>query len=356
VPASTPAAPPASPVPAFAAGATGEWSPGPPRGRGWRLVWGVLGPPARLFDRVNAWWERPGTQRGAGVLLVVAFVIALVVAELARRGVLPFGAGDGEARRHAHFRAVGVAFTLLLALELVALVLALGRSVSASVGKQLELLALILLRKAFLEVAHMGEPVNWAEAAPRVPGALADMAGALLVFVLAEVFARVQRHRAIAAGDDQAAFVAAKKFVALVLLVALAGGAAAAAAELAAGREPAFFEVCFTVLIFSDVLLVLLSLAASADHRVVFRNSGFAAATVMMRLALTAPRFVNVLLAVGAAVYAVLVSVVYERARGGAAPGPAPGGGPDVARGIAPGLAPAAVSAVPVAHGDGAGV
>jgi hypothetical protein len=28
------------------------------------------------------------------------------------------------------------------------------------------------------------------------------------------------------------------------------------------------------VLIFSDVLLVLLSLAASADHRVVFRNSG----------------------------------------------------------------------------------
>jgi hypothetical protein len=318
-----------------------------------RLLWRVLGPPAWLFDRVNAWWERAATQRALGVALVLAFIAALGAAELARRGVGPWGTATG---RPSHFRAVEVAFTLLLALELVALVLALARSVAASVGKQLELLALILLRKAFVEVAHMGEPVAWAEAAPRVPGAVADMAGALLVFVLAEVFARVQRHRAIAAGDDQAAFVAAKKCVALALLAGLASGGAAAVVELARGGAPAFFEVCFTVLIFSDVLLVLLSLAASADHRVVFRNSGFAAATVMMRLALTAPRFVNVLLAVGAAVYAVLVSVVYERARGGAAPGPAPGGGPDVARGIAPGLAPAAVSAVPVAHGDGAGV
>ena len=315
-------------------------------GRRREVVWRVVGPPARLFDRVNAWWERPRTQRAAGVLLVVAFVLALAAAELARRGLLPGGPTLGAVRRHSHFWAVGVAFTLLLALELVALVLALGRSVAASVGKQLELLALILLRKAFLEVAQMGEPVAWADAAPRVPGAMADMAGALFVFVLAELFARVQRHRAIAAGDDQAAFVAAKKLVALALLAALAAGAAVALGEAAAGREPAFFEVCFTVLIFSDVLLVLLSLAASADYRVVFRNSGFAAATVMMRLALTAPRFVNVLLAVGAALYAVLVSVVYERTREA---GPSAGA-------VAGGGEADDPSADPVARGDGAGV
>jgi hypothetical protein len=313
VPASNPDAPP-------------DASRAPAGGRR-RLLWRLLGPPARLFDRVNAWWERSSTQRAAGVALVLAFVVALAAAELARRGVLPWGGGG----RPSHFRAVEVAFTLLLALELVALVLALARSVAASVGKQLELLALILLRKAFVEVAHMGEPVAWAEAAPRVPGAVADMAGALLVFVLAEVFARVQRHRAIAAGDDQAAFVAAKKCVALALLAGLASGGAAAVVELARGGAPAFFEVCFTVLIFSDVLLVLLSLAASADHRVVFRNSGFAAATVVMRLALTAPRFVNVLLAVAAALYAVLVSVVYERARSDGAA--APGGGAVAGRG-----------------------
>jgi hypothetical protein len=290
---------------------------------------------------VDAWWNRPGTQRGGGLLLVLAFLAALVAAELSRRGVLPAVAGVPR----SHFFAVDVAFTLLLGLELVGLVLAIGQSVAASVGKQLELLALILLRKAFLEVAHVGEPVAWADAAPRVPGALADMGGALLVFVLAELFARVQRHRAIAGGDDQAAFVAAKKLVALGLLAALAAGAAAALLRTARGQPAAFFEVCFTVLIFSDVLLVLLSLAASADHRVVFRNSGFAAATVMIRLALTAPRYVNVLLAAGAAAYALLVSVAYERARPGAGPvaGGVPGGPP------APPPPPAATPE----HGDG---
>ena len=64
-----------------------------------------------------------------------------------------------------------------------------------------------------------------------------------------------------------------------------------------------------------DVLLVLLSLAASADHRVVFRNSAYAAATLMIRLALTAPPYLNVAIAVGAALYALLVSMAYERAR-----------------------------------------
>lgn len=305
-PASDPPLPP--PAPRVHASPTAPPPAGPPSRR-W--LWRVLAPAARAFDRADAWWERPSTQRAVGVLLVLAFLAALLAAELARRGVLPASLGVPR----SHFLAVDVAFTLLLGIELVGLVFALGRSVAGSVGKQLELLALILLRKAFLEVSHVGEPVLWADAAPRVPGALADMGGALLVFVLAELFGRVQRHRAIAEGDDQAAFVAAKKLVALGLLVALAAEGVDAGLRVARGEPGAFFEVCFTVLIFSDVLLVLLSLAASADHRVVFRNSGFAAATVMMRLALTAPRYVNVLLAAGAAVYALLVSVAYERAR-----------------------------------------
>ncbi len=300
----------AAPVVSPTRGASAE-RPSQPRTR--RLLWRALAPPARLFDAVERAWERPITQHALGLGLVAAFLAALVAVEAGRRGWLPAAA---EARvPRSHFWAVDVAFTLLLVLELVTLVLALARSVAASVGKQFELLALILLREAILEVAHVGEPIAWRSAATHVPIALVDMAGALAVFVLAEVYAHVQRHRAIASGDDQAAFVAAKKFVALGLLAALCVGAADAAAHLPGAEQSGFFEVCFTVLIFSDVLLVLLALAASADHRVVFRNSGYAAATVMIRLALTAPPYVNVGIAVGAAAYAVLVSIAYERAR-----------------------------------------
>ena len=37
---------------------------------GRRLLWALVGPPARLFDRVNGWWERPSTQRAGGLTLV----------------------------------------------------------------------------------------------------------------------------------------------------------------------------------------------------------------------------------------------------------------------------------------------
>jgi hypothetical protein len=162
----------------------------------------------------------------------------------------------------SHFGAVVLAFNGLLVVELVALVFALASSVADSVGKQFELLSLILLRKAFLELSTFGEPVEWALASRALPHVLADMAGALVVFVLVALYYRVQRHRAIAVGDDQAAFVAAKKAVALLLLVAFAVGAADAAWQSAAlGRPTQFFEVFFTVLIFSDVLIVLLSVA-----------------------------------------------------------------------------------------------
>ncbi len=266
----------------------------------------------RLFDRLEEWWESARIQRGVGALVVLAFVGALVAIELARRGWLPATVAARLPR--SHFGAVVLAFNGLLVLELIALVFALARSVADSVGKQFELLSLILLRKAFLELSTFGEPVEWALASRALPHLLADMAGALAVFVLVGLYYRVQRHRAIAVGDDQAAFVAGKKVVALLLLLAFALGAADSVRRaVLLGESTRFFEIFFTVLIFSDILLVLLSLMYSADYGVVFRNSGFAASTVMIRIALTAPPFLNAALGTGAAAFALALSVAYER-------------------------------------------
>jgi hypothetical protein len=257
----------------------------------------ALVPAVRLYDALEEAWESPRTQRRIGWLLVAAFLGTLLAIELGRRGLLP----PRLAARvpTSHFGAVYAAFTLLLLVELVAIVFALGHSVADSIGKQFELLSLILLRKAFLELATFGEPVEWTRVAPAIPHVVADMVGALVVFTLVEIYYRVQRHRAIASGDDQARFVAGKKAIALILL--------------AAGTQARSFEVFFTILIFSDVLIVLLSLTVSGDYRVVFRNSGFAAATVLIRLALTAPPFVNVGLGAGAAAFALLLSLAYDR-------------------------------------------
>ena len=59
------------------------------------------------------------------------------------------------------------------------------------------------------------------------------------------------------------------------------------------------FEVFYTMLIFVDILLVLISLQFSSTYHVAFRASGFAVATVFLRIALVAPPYINSALGVG---------------------------------------------------------
>lgn len=281
------------------------------------LVPRVLGPAlsaaGAVFDRVEHAWESARTRRRTADALVLVFVGALVAVELRRRGLLPEALAAHVST--SHFAALGTAFTALLLVETVALVLALADSVAGSVGKQFELFSLILLRDAFKALGHLGEPVAWAEAQGAVLEALADGAGALAVFAGVVLYARLQRHRRITSDEtEQARFVAAKKAVALGLLVAIALAGVDDAWRYLAGTDPyPFFDSVFTALIFADVLLVLVSLRYTSTYAVVFRNAGFALATVVLRLALVAPAVPGVLLGVGATAFVLALAWVYDR-------------------------------------------
>jgi hypothetical protein len=268
-----------------------------------------------LFDALQHRWEGPRMQRAVGGLLVATFLAMLAVIELGRRGVFP--AGLSRQLPTNHFFAVDIAFTLLLLFEAVALVFSLAESVAKSVGKQFEIYSLILVRYAFKGFTSFHEPLDWAEVRHALPHMLVDAAGALAIFVLLGLFYRLQRHQAITPdAQEVASFVVSKKIVALVLLASFAAVGVVDVAKFVRG-EPTidFFEAVYTMLIFSDVLLVLLSLRYSSTYPVVFRNSGFAAATVLMRLALTAPPFVNAGVGVAACLLALGITAAYNAFR-----------------------------------------
>jgi hypothetical protein len=266
-----------------------------------------------LFDWLEARWEGPRMRRIVAGLLVVAYLVALGLIELARDGLLPASFASGLPR--SHFQAIELAFYLLLSYEVVGLVFGLARSVSNAAGKQLEIFSLILLRHAFEVFAHLDEPIRWDELRPRVPEMLSDAAGALAIFVVLGFYYRVQRHRP-APGEllDRKSFISAKKLIALVLLVvfALMGGRVVCFALLGRPGRFFFFEPFYTLLIFADILVVLLSLRYSATYQVVFRNSGLAVATVLLRVALAATPFVNAALGIAAALLALALSAAYN--------------------------------------------
>lgn len=266
----------------------------------------------RLFDVLNRGWSAPRTRRLSATLIVTVFLASIATVELGRHGWLPAPMLGSIPR--SHFAAVSLAFSLLLFFEIAGLVFSLARSVADSVGKQFELLALILMREAFLEFAHSREPMDWQGVEAAVPHVVADMAGALAVFALLIPYYRVQRHRAITADEvEQANFVRAKKAVSVALLGAfIALALIILPAEIRGERTIPFFPTFYTVLVLSDVLMVLISLRFSSTFYVVFRNAGFAAAALLVRVALSAPPYINVALAVAATGFALALSYAYN--------------------------------------------
>jgi hypothetical protein len=268
----------------------------------------------RAFDAFEEWWEGPQARQLIASVLISGFFAALILIEASRRGLLPDPLASAVATNH--FVAIDVAFTLFLVVELIGLVVGLATSVADTAGKQFEVFSLILLRRSFKElVAFDREPIRWTFETGReaVQYVVVDAVGALLIFLTLGLFYTLQQHQPIThTRSEQRRFVAQKKLVANVLLLILAGlGVYAVLKPLAVGGEVLFFNTFYTVLIFSDVLIVLISLRYSSTYYVVFRNSGFAAATVMIRLALAGPRYLGTALGVAAALFNVGVAATY---------------------------------------------
>lgn len=271
------------------------------------------------FDALQAYWESQSARHNLATVLIGSFFISLILTELSRLGWLPGGLGaiiPGN-----HFYAIDVAFTLFLVFEVIALVFGLATSVSDAAGKQLEILSLILLRQSFKELVNFEEePIEWSlekpEAVEAVQLVVVDATGALVIFAIVGWFYYLQTDEPFAGTkSDLRQFIVAKKAVCLLLFVAFAVvGVYSVYTFLVNGIVYPFFPTIFTILIFSDVLIVFIALRYSTQYHIVFRNSGFAVATVLIRLALAGPRYYDVVIGVGAALFAVFVMLAYNYA------------------------------------------
>jgi len=268
----------------------------------------------RVYRWLHHGWESNRVQRLVATALITIFIGALVAIELRRLGLLPWPWIPSN-----HFHAVRLGFNLLLVVEVVGLVFGLTGSPGRTLGRQFEILSLILLRQSLKELVNASEPLRWEALRPYVAPMAADAAGAVAVFALVGLFYRLQRE-----GDEQTAertpelFAASKEAVALVvlaifLLLAGRGVTGSLLGHEGAAAYDSFFETLYTVLVFADLTIVFLSLRHSFSYENVFRSSGYAVVTVLIRIALTAPPYLNAALGVGATLLGIALAAAYPR-------------------------------------------
>lgn len=259
-------------------------------------------------------------RRGRSIALGTTLLGGVALIELRRLGLVPTA---WDALPTVHLVAIAWTVTVLLVFEIVEMILALGRSFSETVARHLQVYSLVLLRDAFAELSHFPEPVAVALEDLHALGVMgADAAGAIALFAAAVWFRRLQRHAPITADASAVdTFRAIKKSIAFVMLLvfaALLGGDVAMAFR---GRS---FDLLFTVLIFVDVLLAIVSLGFTDMRAIIFRNFGFAFAAILLRLAIASPEFIRPALGVAAAIVAIAVTFAFNFATAGREPGVEP--------------------------------
>ena len=265
----------------------------------------------RVYRWLHRGWESKSVQHLVATALIFIFVGALVIIELRRLGVLPWPWLPSN-----HFHAVRLGFNLLLAVEVVGLVFGLTGSPARTLGRQFEILSLILLRQSLKELVHASEPLHWDALRPFVWPMVADAAGAVAVFALVGLFYRLQREGEESAEHTPELFAASKEAVALVVLAIFLILAGRGVGDALVGHEgtaayDSFFETLYTVLVFADLTIVFLSLRHSFSYEHVFRASGYAVVTVLIRIALTAPPYLNAGLGVGATLLGIALAAAY---------------------------------------------
>ncbi len=266
------------------------------------------------LDTIEAFWHSETTHKTVSYLLVIIFLASLVLIEFNRHGMLP---GMLAAHvSHSHFMAINIAFLLVLFLEIITMIFTLPDSMSKALGKQFEILALIFLRNAFKQLSDLPEPVSLAHHADVVYHIFAYGFGSLAIFGLLGCYRMMltRLDKTMPPGSYLNQFILAKKIVAFCMLwVFFAMGIYDLWLKIQGMTGFNFFQSFYTVLIFSDILMVFLAQIFLPQFHAVFRNSGYALATLLIRLSLTASVYYSVAIGLSSVVFALLLTIIYNQ-------------------------------------------
>lgn len=235
-----------------------------------------------------------------------------------------------------YLSAIYTPFSFILFYEVLMLIAALPHSTTESIAKQYEIVSLIFIRKFFKDIADLDDIGKLAQWSPEAGLVFLNVAAGLFMFLLVTVFLHAGRRRAAPVVHTPEVtrevtpalktFILRKQAIAValtVLLVALAAynlwqfGADVAGAVYHGEKTTPdvnsfYYTGVFTVMIFTDVLIVILSLAVSDRYELVFRNAAFVISTILMRFSLTVPGPFAAALAVSAMLFGILTLLVYN--------------------------------------------
>ncbi len=272
----------------------------------------ILMPLVSIFDFFQKKWHNNKTEKTLGSIIVVVYLIDIILVFLKNHNILPYYLSTYI--KHNYYDSIGIAFNMLLFFEVISLIFTLPKSFSNSLVKQFEIVSIILLRHAFEEIEIIEKSLSQNNIIDNLYHMAYDAGGALIIFAGILVIKKLQKHRDVTRSKrDKNRFIQIKKLISLLLILVFSYYFIYDV-YLFFNKNVTynFFKTFYSVLILADILMVLISLRYSQSYIVLFRNSGFAFATVLLRIALSSPVYINALIGVVSILFTIAVIFVYS--------------------------------------------
>ena len=207
-------------------------------------------------------------------------------------------------------------FSIILAYEVYELIRAIPESFSNSIGKQFEVVTLLVVRDIFKNLADIGDADNVS-----IDSDVAFIAMEAVAFIILFGTALYFRHQTSVAkkpsqqGESVRAFVQQKKHLACGLAVVYIFVALYSFSTWLTGvvdgdtglSRTVFFSDFFTWLIVSDIVILLASYRHITDFPQLARNTGFILSTVIIRVGIGIPGYTGAALFILSAALAACV-------------------------------------------------
>jgi hypothetical protein len=263
------------------------------------------------------------------IIAIASFLLHLLLIALVDLKVLAF---DGYKELFNNpIAAIYTPFSFILVYEVYLLIYYLPKSTTTYIGKQYEIMTLIVIRRIFKDLSQLQLTPDWF----KVPSDLLltyDLIATMVLFLLILLFYRLNRKSTVDSetgelSSEIAQFIKMKTIIAkclvpiFVLLAIFSLGEWIYDSFFSPNHHMTsiqdvnkiFFDNCFTILILTDVLLLLISFLHTDKFNRVIRNSGFIISTILIKLSFGIDGLLNITLIVVAVLFGVIILAIHNQ-------------------------------------------
>ena len=278
-----------------------------------------------LFTRFLSEKTKEKSEKIIVYVAIISFLFHLLLIALADLKWIRFDDFSGLLKNP--MTAIYTPFSFILLYEAYLLVYYLPKSTTKYIGKQYEIITLIIIRRIFKDLYKLEFTNNWFSNQDNIVF-LSDVLAVLILFYLIYLYYKIVEVKAIQKISVEVAnFINLKKIIATILvpvflMLAIYNFSFWIFENLFAASQTGvaikninkiFFDEFFTILILIDVLLLLFSFLHTDKFNQVIRNSGFIISTILIKLTFNIEGVLNSIITVVAVLLGVLILYIYNK-------------------------------------------